>query len=344
MPLRDINQQSDTISEESKYLKVRASISFIKLVLLICFFVTVVMYALQSYVENLNQPPVAFPQDELIIIEPGMTARAITEHLANMNVVKSESLLYYTLMLRHDPSGIKASAYRFTEPLTTFEIASRITEGDFDSDLVRLTHIEGERVSQLATRAAELLPGFNQERFLRNTESLEGKLWPDTYFIPPQYTDEDLLALLQQTFTEQLAPYDELIRNHTLSLDEILVLASIIEREANSPESMRLVSSVLQNRLEIGMALQADASIEYVLDKPLAQLTPDDLKIDSPYNTYVYPGLPPTPIGNPGLEAILAVLQPAESDYFYYLTDSAGVFHFAETYAKHLANIERYLR
>lgn len=107
-------------------------------------------------------------------------------------------------------------------------------------------------------------------------------------------------------------------------MEEILALASIIEREANSPDSMKLVSSVLQNRLEIGMALQADASIEYVLDKPLKELTPEDLKIDSPYNTYLYTGLPPTPIGNPGLDAIMAVLQPAESEYFYYITDEEG--------------------
>ena len=96
--------------------------------------------------------------------------------------------------------------------------------------------------------------------------------------------------------------------------------------------------------MSIGMALQADASIEYVLDKPLSELTSEDLKIDSPYNTYLYTGLPPTPIGNPGLQAIMAVLEPTESDYFYYITDEDGVFHYAQTFNQHKSNIAKYLR
>ncbi len=93
-----------------------------------------------------------------------------------------------------------------------------------------------------------------------------------------------------------------------------------------------------------GMPLQADASIEYILDKPLKELTPDDLKIDSPYNTYTNRGLPPTPIGNPGIEAIKAVLNPTPSQYVFYITDNEGVFHYAVTYDEHKENIAKYLR
>jgi UPF0755 protein len=121
-------------------------------------------------------------------------------------------------------------------------------------------------------------------------------------------------------------------------------LASIIEREANSPESMKMVSGILQNRLTIDMPLQADASIEYILDKPLNALLPEDLKIDSPYNTYLNRGLPPTPIGNPGLTAIEAVLEPTLSKYLFYITDETGEFHYAEDFDQHRANIQRYLR
>ena len=92
------------------------------------------------------------------------------------------------------------------------------------------------------------------------------------------------------------------------------------------------------------MALQADASIEYVLGKPLGELTPEDLEIDTPYNTYLYRGLPPTPIGNPGLAAIRAVLEPTSSDYLFYITDSEGNFYYAETFDEHRANIAKYLR
>jgi UPF0755 protein len=308
---------------------------------------TVVLVSITSlywYLTYLNQPPDAFPVNEIVTIEAGTSVRDITNILGEAGIVRSDILLYYIIVLFYDAPSIKASTYTFNNPLTSFEVATLLTKGDFTTDLIRFTHIEGERATRLASRAAVELPGFRVERFVQNTEQYEGKLWPDTYFIPKNFTDEDLLLLLLTTFEEQMTPLNPEIETHPLTLDEILVLASIIEREANSPESKRLVSGVLQNRLEIGMALQADASIEYVLEKPLSELTPDDLKIDSPYNTYLYPGLPPTPIGNPGMEAIMAVLEPTASNYFYYITDNNGIFHFAETYDGHLRNIERYLR
>jgi UPF0755 protein len=132
--------------------------------------------------------------------------------------------------------------------------------------------------------------------------------------------------------------------NSGLSAEEVIILASIIEREANTFESMKMISGILQGRMAIGMPLQADASIEYVLDKPLKELTPEDLKVDSPYNTYTNKGLPPTPIGNPGTEAIKAVLEPTVSDYVYYITDNEGNFHYAKDFDEHRANVAKYLR
>jgi UPF0755 protein len=304
----------------------------------------VVTFLVISFVRTLNQAPADFPVNQPITIESGTSVRAITEQLDSANVVRSGNFLYYIVSLFYDPVTVKASSYIFTEPLTTVEIAKRLTEGDFDTDLIRFTHIEGERVTLIAEKANELLPNFNTERFVTAATPLEGRLFPETYFIPVTYTDEDLLALLTDTFNTRIAPLQEKIEQQSLTLNEILVLASIIEREANTIDSKKLVSGILQNRLEIGMALQADASIEYILDKPLADLTPEDLEVDSPYNTYLNTGLPPTPIGNPGLEAITAVLEPTESDYFYYLTDDEGEFHYAKTYTEHLQNIERYLR
>ena len=147
-----------------------------------------------------------------------------------------------------------------------------------------------------------------------------------------------------QTFTEKTTSIQSKIDTHPLGAKGVLILASILEREANSPESMKMVSGILQGRMEAGMPLQADASVEYILDKPLKELTADDLKIDSPYNTYTNRGLPPTPIGNPGLDAIRAVLDPTVTDYVYYITDTDGNFHYARTYNEHLDNVELYLR
>lgn len=315
-----------------------------KLLFIFFLVVTALLLGVFFLIKSSLQAPDDFPLGEPIVIESGATARDIAAILSEKRVVKSETLLYYTLLLFHDPADIKASTYIFPEPLPTYEIARRLNEGDFDTDLIRFTHIEGERANQIAKRAATILPAFNYERFIATAEPLEGKLFPETYFIPITFTDEDLLALLLETFETQIAPLQEQIAATPYSLNEIITLASIIEREANTLESKQLVASVLLNRMEIGMPLQADASIEYILDKPLSELTADDLKIDSLYNTYTHTGLPPTPIGNPGLEAITAVISPTSSPYFYYLTDEEGEFHFAETYNEHLTNIERYLR
>ncbi len=338
-----LNDQSHDQEYHKTFRKRRYS--FVRVLLIGIVFTLVTLFgSAYLYLQHLNAPPANFPLQRTITIEPGTDVRTITESFQEAGVVRSSTLLYFTLLIFHDTAAIKASTYVFTEPMTTAAVATRLTEGDFSTDLIRFTHIEGESVSKMAGRAAATLPEFNATAFQELATPYEGKLFPETYFIPASFTEQELLDLMLETFEARVASLQSSIDQHPLSLEEILVLASIIEREASTPESMRLVSSVLQNRLEIGMALQADASIEYVLDKPLSQLTASDLEIDSPYNTYKYPGLPPTPIGNPGLEAIQAVLEPTLSDYFYYITDEEGVFHYAETYSEHLRNIERYLR
>ncbi|MEZ4195509.1 MAG: endolytic transglycosylase MltG [Candidatus Paceibacterota bacterium] len=199
-------------------------------------------------------------------------------------------------------------------------------------------------MSVLAKRAEQVLPEFDAEEFILLATPSEGRLFPDTYLLPEEYTAEELFDLLTSTFTEKLLPWQDEILAHNLSLDQIIILASIIEREANSPESKKMVSGILQQRLEIGMPLQADASVEYILDKPLKELAADDLKVDSPYNTYLNTGLPPTPIGNPGLDAIVAVLEPTTTDYLFYITGNDGEFYYAKDFDGHKLNIARYLR
>lgn len=297
---------------------------------------------------TLNSPPESFPVHSPITIAPGTSVRDIAAELATQNVVRSETLAYYSIILFHEPTEIKASTYVFDEALTTQEVATRLTEGDFDTDLLTLTLVEGERVSTYATRAAEVIPGFSAETFIELAEPYEGSLFPDTYFIPGSFSEADLVALLRDTFKEQVGTRIE-TASTTLTTEEILILASIIEREANSPESMKMVAGIFMNRLDIGMPLQADASIEYVIDTPLSELPEGQLAAElrdrkSPYNTYLNAGLPPTPIGNPGLDAITAVLEPADSDYFYYLTGNDGTFYYAETLSQHNQNIARYLR
>ncbi len=149
---------------------------------------------------------------------------------------------------------------------------------------------------------------------------------------------------MRREYEEKIAPYRVKIRASAYTEKEIITLASILEREANDEASMGLVAGILLDRLEEKHPLQVDATFEYILGKTSAELTAEDLKLDSPYNTYTNLGLPPTPISNPGLMAIEAVLDPVDSPYFYYLTGDDGTFHYARTFEEHKQNKERYLR
>lgn len=291
-----------------------------------------------------TQAPSEFPVNESVVIQRGMTASDIAHALDESSVVRSSTLLYIALQLWHDPSTIQAGTFLFDRPLNMFEVASRITESGATNNLVTVTLPEGFTIKEFADIASKSLPDFNSEEFLNENAALEGYLFPDTYYVPSDFTASEFSALLRETFAEKIAVFKASLEVHPLGLEGVINLASLLEREANTEASMKMVSGILQNRLAEGMRLQADASLEYVLNRPLGTLTAEDLEIDSPYNTYRYDELPPTPIGNPGLTSIMAVLEPTPSDYFYYLTDEDGEFHYAKTFDEHRANIKRYLR
>ena len=319
------------------------------------FWVTVILLVLMAapllmvtgYFYFTNQPVAELSPTELTI-EPGSSVWGISQSLKRAGIVRSELTLFLALRYLEDPTKIKASTYYFKTPRSTTDIAQTLIAGEFSNGLQSITFIEGMRAQEYAVVAAKL-PNVTESEFLEQTSGLEGTLFPETYFVPKDITTAELVNILRSTHMERTAIYREQMQANNLKPNEALVLASIIEREANTPESMRTVAGIFLNRLEIGMALQADASIEYVIDQPLGELAPGQLatelrELDSPYNTYLYPGLPPTPIGNPGETAIAAIADPIESDYLYYITGDNGEFYYAESYDQHLVNIARYLR
>ncbi len=288
--------------------------------------------------------PFNSPTNVPVQIERGLSASNIADELYRSGVVRSGTALYLVLVALQKDESVKAGTYVFTEPLSLFEVANRITESVPPDTLTVLTFPEGFSVKEYAEIAAKTLRNFNAEEFIFLTSPYEGFLFPETYHVPVDYSPLELFELLGKTYEEKTDALQNAIDGSELTEKEIVTLASLVEREANTKESMALVAGILLRRLEIGMALQVDASMEYVLQKPLQELTPEDLQIDSPYNTYLYPGLPPTPIGNPGLQSITAVLNPIKTDYLYYLTDEEGNFHYAKTFDEHKNNIARYLR
>lgn len=291
-----------------------------------------------------TRPVDNFPINSLVEIPRGLTASEVADHLEERGVIKNSHIFYLIMIWRHDPSNIKAGTYSFSEPKSAFSVARLITAAAPPDTLVQLTFPEGFSVKDYAVLIEKTLPEFNTEEFKSLATPNEGFLFPDTYSVPVDYSPSELNALLQETYQSKVSNLKDEMNEHPLGEYGVVTLASVIEREANSPESMQLVADVLLKRLSEGMRLQVDASLEYVLNKPLSELESDDLKLDSPYNTYLYDGLPPTPIGNPGIQTIKSVLYPEENDYYYYITDENGDFYYAKTFEEHKRNIETYLR
>ena len=175
-------------------------------------------------------------------------------------------------------------------------------------------------------------------------ERYEGYLFPDTYNFNAQAKVTDIIEKLTENFEIRTHKFREQVHPQGLSFEEVIILASIIEREAKDNDSKRIVSGILLKRLAIDMPLQVDAVFDYLFDVTSSEVTEAHLNSDSPYNTYIFRGLPPKPISNPGIESIRSVYEPTVTAYLYYLTAPDGTFHYAETFDEHKVNKQRYLR
>ncbi len=289
-------------------------------------------------------PPKNFPVNEPVTIPQGYSAGAIADLLTENEIVHSSGFFYVVLLSFYEPN-IQAGTYIFSEPLSVFAVARHLVNTAPQLDMVAVTLPEGFTVEEFANIVSkEDLPDFSIEEFVELGLEKEGFLFPDTYYLSRDFTATDLLLLLEDTYKTKTAAIRSKLENNSLSEYEVVTLASILEREAKDEKSMKLVAGILLNRLENSIRLQVDASIEYAIDHSLSELSAEDLDLDTPYNTYLYDGLPPTPIGNPGLTAIKAVLEPTKTDYFYYLTDDEGEFHYASTFDEHKQNIAKYLQ
>jgi UPF0755 protein len=287
----------------------------------------------------LNTPPPNFPIATDITIQEGLTVSSIAEVLAEKNIVRSALYFYAVLLYEYKDVYVQAGTYSFKTPQTPFEIAHAITSGIGRAPLTSITLPEGFKVRDLTEYTKDTIPITSTEVF----EAYEGYLFPDTYFISPSTTPEEFRTLLTNTFEERLRTYESAINNSGFTKAEVIILASLIEREAKDVTSKKIVSGILQNRLAADMPLQVDAVFDYILNKTSEELTLDDLDLDSPFNTYTHSGLPPSPISNPGIESIEAVLYPEKTEYLYYLTAPDGTFHYAKTFEQHKINKAKYL-
>jgi UPF0755 protein len=264
----------------------------------------------------------------------------IAELLEDHGYIRSALLFKLLVRVQYEQPLIQAGSHTFNEPIPAHRLIEVLTAGVAQDPLHIITFPEGFSVHDIHTFTKDTFPNIDGATL----QSSEGYLFPETYFVSSYETIEDLTGRMHDEYEKNIAPLREKITEHGFTEAEVITLASILEREANDETSMRLVSGILQNRLTENLPLQVDATFEYILGKTSAELTLDDLKMESPYNTYTNLGLPPTPIANPGLVAINAVLNPTPSDYFYYLTGSDGNFYYAKDFETHKKNKARYLR
>lgn len=276
----------------------------------------------------------------------------IIDRLKKSDLIRSKAAMKLTVLRLGLAKRIQAGEFLLSPSWSLKDIAQTLTLGRSD---MKITLIEGWRKVEIAEELDRQFSKsgvqFNKDAFLEATKDSEGYLFPDTYFIPKNSQTEEIADLLLQNFEKKVDQnLQSSINNQGLSLNQALIIASLVEREAKFDKDRSLVAGILIKRWKNNWALEIDATVQYALGYQKKtntwwkqDLTLSDLKIDSPYNTYLYPGLPPTPICSPSLASIQAVGNQQQSEYWFYISDIQGNLHFAKTLSQHNANIAKYL-
>jgi len=279
------------------------------------------------------------------VISRGESIRDVGYNLSNVGLIRSPIGFFIFVKLNNFDGKIQAGKFKLSPGMSLADTVVALTHGSVD---IWVTIPEGKRAGEIGEALAAAGVSLYTPQWKQALEAKEGYLFPDTYRFPADVDLQTVIQIMQNNFSQK---YQRASANPTVQLSQSdgVILASLVEREGKSASSMRTIASVLENRLAINMPLQADATIQYILGyQPVEKswwkgsLSLDDLKIKSLYNTYLNPGLPPTPICNPGLNALTAVFHPEKTNYLYYYTDPHGVTHFAKTLDEHNANIQRF--
>jgi len=304
----------------------------------------VVAAGLAFYVRQSLQPVSSDSSEVRFVVTRGQAISAIASNLEEAGLINSGQIFSLYVRLNKIDKKIQAGSFTLSPSQSSSEIAQALTEGTED---VWITLLEGWRVEEIAEYLNKSdLEAFSKADFLELSATSEGYLFPDTYLVPREITAEALYNLFTRTFENKVAAeFGDLDQDE---LKRLVILASLVEREAREFTQMRHVAGLLENRLEIGMALQVDATLQYIRGevdgKWWSPPRSGDKQLSSPYNTYQNPDLPPYPIANPGLDALKAAYDPLQVDDLYYLHAPTGEIYFGETLEEHNQNISKYLR
>jgi len=315
---------------------------------------------------NLNPPADSQGRAQAFFVNKGQTIKQIANNLRTANLIRSP--FYFQYVIWRGGLKIQAGEYLISPAFNTRAIVKILSGGETVSRDKTITLIEGWDIKDMAAyleknqiaAAGEYLKlagallsdwqfSFAKPDFLSDAPAkanLEGYLFPDTYRIVAGATAEQIIDKMLYNFNKKLTP--EMRRDMAAqqkTIYQIIIMASLLEKEVRTADDMKIVSGIFWDRIKYGMPLQSDASLSFILDDKIGGHTLEQTKIDSPYNTYKYRGLPPGPIANPGLNAIKAAIYPVETDYAYFLSDPAtGKTIFSRSLKEHNANKNKYLK
>ncbi len=288
----------------------------------------------------------------------------IANRLKERSIIKSNYFFIIYGALTQEGRSLMPGIYNLSSSMSIQEILNKLSSGGKD----RITIIEGWNLRDVAVflenkgygtqeeffsltgeppkyKDGEVVSQKEGEMVVKKGMSLEGFLFPDTYFVSLGTPMEEIVQIFLDNFESKIdEEIEELMKNKGLTLFETITIASLLEKEVRTLEDKKIVSGIIRNRMEIGMRLQLDATISYLTGRRSVQIPVTETRINSLYNTYRYEGLPPGPISNPGMESIKAALLPTETDYLYYLSKSDGETVFSKTHEEHVEAKNKYLR
>ncbi|MCX7724243.1 MAG: endolytic transglycosylase MltG [Thermodesulfovibrio sp.] len=307
---------------------------------------------LSFYVTLELTKPLSISEDTEVYVPKGASFTTIAKIFKEKGIIRNETLFIIIGKIYGIERKARAGYYLFKKEMTVLDVIKKLLEGKITEYTV--TIIEGDSLYEIADKLGNINPEFKEQLFVLaynkdflkslriDAPSLEGYLFPDTYNIPKGLELEEIVKLMVKRFWEV---YDERLIEKTKkigwTINEVVTLASIIEKEAKLDEEKPLISAVYHNRLKIGMPLQADPTAIYGIKRYKDGVTKKDLQNKTPYNTYLIKGLPPGPIASPGLKSILAALSPAKVSYLYFVARGDGSHEFSVDYRRHIANINQ---
>lgn len=318
-------------------------IILLTIILFIVFFLT----SFYSYVNT----PLTLKEDKLFKVGKNETTAVIVENLVKEGIITNKIFFKFLIKIKGGDRNIVYGYYLIPKDITPNGIWEKMIKGEVER--YRFTVPEGYNIYQIAQilenqkmgDRKKFLSLVKDKKFIKtlglDVPSLEGYLHPATYFFDPETKEEEIIiAMVNKTF--EILKELNISDKNPKEIHEILIKASLIEKEAKTKEEMPIISSVLANRLNKGMKLQFDPTVQYGLLRFDYNLTKKDLTTRNPYNTYINYGLPPTPIANPSKSAILAVLNPAQTDYLYFVAKNDGTHYFSSDLKKHNKAVYHY--